>query len=452
MALIVGIDLGRKSAHDVIILRRESALQLGRAFRFHSTPSGIETLFSHIKSVRQEEESLAFVIDSPGKAWIPIAAALKNRGYPVYRPSSYRVRRVRQAGHRKNKSNRIDAIALARCLLTYPQDTHEVFLPQKIQAQLDQLVRQRDRIVDSLRRRKQRIQDLCEAINPGLTQVAGGFLLTEAGRAFLRSYLDPRAVVRLGKKRLSAFLDKRYRLPLEEEMLNGIFIACKEAAQFYKSIRQTGQMPFDEGLLQEDMHWELDQLEREEQRVLDLEKQLKVCNQKLDPQEAFLSLPGVQHVIAAGMRSCIGDIDRFKSLTNHRGFAGFYPSIRKTGDGESASMPISKMSCNRYKRYLYLAAENAYKWDVDCAAFYHKRRERGHTHTQAVCAVANGKLLPRIHQLLKKLRLAEANAQHRPRYVFRDLEGNPISKAEARAIIQAKWGDRKYSKKGLATA
>jgi len=452
MALIIGIDLGRKSAHDVIILRRESAQQLGRVFRFGSTPSGLEELFARIHAVRQEEEPIAFVIDSPGKAWIPIAAVLKNRGYPIYRPSSYRVRKMRQAGDRKNKSNRIDALALARCLLAYPQDTQEVFLPQKIQAQLDQLVRQRDRIVDSLRRCKQRIQDLCEAVNPGLAKAAGNFLLTEAGRAFLRAYLDPRAVVRLGKKRLATFLAKRYRLPLEEEILNGIFRSCKEATQLYKAVRQAGQMPLDEALLQDDMNWELDQLEREEQRILHLENQLKACNQTLDPQDAFLSLPGIQHITAAGIRACIGDINRFNSLTKHRGFAGLYPSVRKTGDGESASMPISKMSCNRYKRYLYLAAENAYKWDVDCAHFYHKRRERGHTHTQAVCAVANGKLLPRIHQLLKQLSQAKAKAQHRPRYVFRDLQGNPISKTEAKAIIIAKWGNRKYGKKGLATA
>ena len=38
MALIVGIDLGRKSAHDVSILRQENAEQLGRTFRFYSTP------------------------------------------------------------------------------------------------------------------------------------------------------------------------------------------------------------------------------------------------------------------------------------------------------------------------------------------------------------------------------------------------------------------------------
>ena len=422
MALIVGIDLGRKSAHDVSILRQESAEQLGRTFRFYSTPTDLEMLFKRIEAVRQDEEAIAFVIDAPGKAWIPITAVLKSRGYPVYRPSSYRVRRLRQAGHRKNKTNRIDALTLARCLLTYPQDTQEVFLPQKISAQLDQLVRQRDRIVDAQRRRKQRIQDLCEQINPYLTTAAKGFL------------------------------QKRYRLQLDENILDAIYASCKDATELYEPVRKVGLMPFNEEILQEEMQWEIDQLEREEARILLLERQIKQCNQTLDPQESFLSLPGVQHIIAAGLRTCIGDIDRFNSLTKHRGFGGLYPSVSKTGNDDSARMPISKMSCNRYKRYLYLAAENAYKWDVDCAAFYHKRRSRGHTHKQAVCAVANSKLLPRIHQLLKKLKQAENSGTHRPYYVFRDLQGNPISKTEAKAIITAKWGHLKYGKKGLATA
>ena len=103
------------------------------------------------------------------------------------------------------------------------------------------------------------------------------------------------------------------------------------------------------------------------------------------------------------------------------------------------------MSSNRYKRYLYLAAENGRQWDVQMAAFYHKCRQAGHTHVQAVCAVANGKLLPRIHRLLKENRRAEENNQHRRYYVYRDLSGNPISKQEAKAIIQAHWANVSYS-------
>jgi transposase len=447
MALIAGIDLGRKSAHDVAILRKETGKQVKSTFRFTSTPEGIVLLFHKIEAVRQNNEPIEFVIDSPGKAWIPIAAVLKARDLQVYRPSADRVNHVRKAGHRKNKTNRIDALTLARCLLNYPDDSQQVFLPAGPPAKLDQLVRQRDRIVDSLRRRKQRIQDLCEAVNPGLAKATGDFLLTEPGRAFLRSYLDPRAVVRLGLNRLTRFLQDRYRLPLKPQTAQDIFQACKDAVELYLPVRDKGLIPFDEAALQDEMGWELDQLEREEERLHTLESQIKKLNTKLDSQRSINSLPGIADILAAGIQSCVGDIDRFDSLEKHRGYAGLYPSSRATGDHRVKGTSISKMSSNRYKRYLYLAAENAYKWDVEMAAFYHKRRQAGQCHTQAVCAVANAKLLPRIHSLMKQLKQARINHTPRPHYVFRDLSGNPISKAEARAIIQAKWGEVSYSQK-----
>jgi transposase len=452
MALVVGIDLGRKSPHDAVILRRETGLEIGRGFRFTSSPEGFDKLFRKIDALRNPDEPVDFAIDSPGRAWIPVAAVLKANGFRVYRPSAYRAKKIRQAGHRKNKTNRIDAITLARCLMNYPEDTAQVFLPQGDQARLDQIVRQRDRVVDSLARRKQRIQDLCEAVNPGLTRIPEGFLLNEAGRAFLRNYIDPGTVLRLGRKRLGLFLQKRYRLELEPDTLDKIFQACRSAVELYRTVRNADSMPFDERILQDELNWELDQLEREEQRRDLLGKQIEKINAKLDPTDSLISLPGIQHILAAGIRTCVGDIDRFESLNKHRGFAGFYPSVKKTGDHASSSMAMSKMSCNRYKRCLYLAAENAYKWDLEMAAFYHKRRRTGHTHTQAVCAVANAKLLPRIHQLMKTLKQAEQNGTQRPHYVFRDLSGNPISKAEAKAMIRATWGDVDYSKKTLATA
>jgi transposase len=452
MALVVGIDLGRKSAHDAVIMRRETGRETRRGFRFPTSPEGFKKLFRKIDAVRNGNEPIDFVIDSPGRAWIPVAAVLQAHGFRVYRPSAYRVKKIRQAGHRRNKTNRIDALTLARCLMNYPQDTALVLLPQGDQARLDQIVRQRDRVVDSIARRKQRIQDLCEAVNPGLTRLPDGFLLNGAGQAFLRAYIDPRTVLRLGKKRLEQFLQRRYRLDLEPDTLDKLFRASQDAVELYRPVRDVHAMPFDEEILRDEINWELDQLEREEKRRHLLEQQIKELHKKLDPTDALISLPGIQHVLAAGIRTCVGDIDRFESLNKHRGFAGFYPSVKRTGDRASEHMPISKMSCNRYKRYLYLAADNAYKWDLEMAAFYHKRRRAGHTHTQAVCAVANAKLLPRIHQLLKRLKEAERSKTQRPHYVFRDLSGNPISKAEAKAIITATWGNVDYSKKAVATA
>ena len=271
----------------------------------------------------------------------------------------------------------------------------------------------------------------------------GDFALTQGGRAFLRTYLDPRKAVRLGLKRVTRFLEKHYRQDLKPQQAEAIFNACKDATAFYEPIREQGMMPLDALCLQDEMNWELDTLERDEQRLLHLEKQIKKINQKLDPSDSLTSLPGVRHITAAGIRSCIGDIDRFDNVTKHRGFVGFYPNSKSTGDTRSTGTRMSKMASGRYRRCLYMAAENAYRWDVEMAEYYHKRRRGGHTHTQAVCAVANAKLLPRIHHLLKQLKQVKPN-QVRPQYVFRDLEGNPISKAQAKAIIMAKWGGIKY--------
>ena len=40
-------------------------------------------------------------------------------------------------------------------------------------------------------------------------------------------------ILRLGKKRLGLFLQKRYRLELEPETLEKIFQACKNAVELY---------------------------------------------------------------------------------------------------------------------------------------------------------------------------------------------------------------------------
>lgn len=445
MALVVGIDIGKNSPHEAIILRRESGVKVNSSFRFYSTPRGIDYLLERVETAREGEEDVSFVIDSPGRAWVPVAAALKAKGYTVYRPTADKVKSLRRATHRKNKTDRIDATALARTLIIDPEGTEELFLATGKRGKLDQLVRQREKIVDSIRKRKLRIQASFEAINPYLMQALGQLKFTEAGRAFIRKYADSRKVEKMGKDQLGKFLRDHYRLKIKDEVIENIFRVCKEAVELYKPIRGAHMMPFDEKELQKSICFELNMLEKEEKTVSKLDKKIQLVDIELDPQRVLPSLAGIGDILAAGIRSVIGDIDRFENITKHRGYAGLCPRVRKSGNRESSRLAISKMSSSRYKRYLYLAADNARKWDVEMASFYHKCRRRGHTYTQAVCAVANGKLVPRIHCLLKRNRWAENNNQHRPYYVFKDLSGNPISKREAKTIIEAKWGNVSYN-------
>lgn len=128
MALVVGIDIGRNSPHDVIILCRESGVKVNSSFRFRSTCQGIDNLLEKVEKAREGEEDVSFVIDSPGRAWVPVAAALKGKGYNVYRPPQDKVKVLRRATNGKNKTNRIDATTLARSLIINPEGTGELFL------------------------------------------------------------------------------------------------------------------------------------------------------------------------------------------------------------------------------------------------------------------------------------------------------------------------------------
>ena len=76
---------------------------------------------------------------------------------------------------------------------------------------------------------------------------------------------------------------------------------------------------------------------------------------------------------------------------------------------------------------LYLAADAARQCDPALAELYRRLMvERGRTHTQAVCAVASH-LAGRIYAV------ARADRD----YVWRDLEGNEITKEQARVIAQS---------------
>ncbi len=235
-------------------------------------------------------------------------------------------------------------------------------------------------------------------------QGLGQLKFTEAGRAFMRRYADPRKVENMGKEHLGKSLRDHYPLTIEDEVIENIFRACQDAVEFYKPIRDAHILPFDERELEKSICFELNMLEIEEKAVSKLAKKIKLVDTALDPQRILPSLAGVGDILDAGIRSVVGDIDRFDSITKHRGYAGLCPRVRKSDKREGSGLAISKMSSSRYKRYLYLTADNARKWDVEMAAFYHTCRQREHTHIQAVCAVANGKLVPRIHCLLKRNR------------------------------------------------
>ncbi|MCW2239682.1 transposase [Azospirillum canadense] len=112
-----------------------------------------------------------------------------------------------------------------------------------------------------------------------------------------------------------------------------------------------------------------------------------------------------------------------------RGFCGLVPKRSASGGVERPGQKLTKSGHDRIKRALYLAADTARRVDpqlaeVDWRLMVHK----GHHHRQALCAVAN-RLVNRILSVLRSGRS----------YGLRGLEGEPITVAQGRQIIAARF-------------
>jgi transposase len=86
-------------------------------------------------------------------------------------------------------------------------------------------------------------------------------------------------------------------------------------------------------------------------------------------------------------------------------YAGLHPRHEQSGQRDRSR--LSKQGCPALRRYLYLAALAAVRWDPELAAWHHRLRSRGKAAKSATCAVAH-KLLRRLMGKMRELR------QHQP--------------------------------------
>jgi Transposase IS116/IS110/IS902 family/Transposase len=133
--------------------------------------------------------------------------------------------------------------------------------------------------------------------------------------------------------------------------------------------------------------------------------------------------PGIGPVVAGVIRAILGTGHRFASLAALKAFTGLVPREDSSGEARRRGR-ISKAGPSVLRWALYLAADTARQWDPALADLYRRLMvERGRTHTQALCAVASH-LLGRIWAVVRENRPSK----------WRDLDGNPISRQQARAL------------------
>lgn len=424
-----GIDVGVKSAHKVAILNRDTGERVRRTFSVPRTWEGIHGL----QDILSEADDVVVAIEPAGRAWRPLAGVLLAGNIEVYLIDPKKSSRLRKAFSDHAKSDRIDAEALARLPMMAPDRLDRLQVPPSSTVRLRDLVRHRDRLTQMTSTRKKRIHAMMEQIQPTLMEALGDEKFLNAYRAFLRRYVDPRAVVRLGKQRLHRFLETRYHGFFDPKRTEKIFRSAVSGTRLLKAQSDGRGTFFDLNQIQLEVCMELDLLEAEEVQIEQLEELIATLCEELDPQGMLQSIPGFGLIVTAGVLGETGSVDRFPNVGSFRGYVSLIPRYKATGQSHNPRQKLRKAGPRLLKKYLFLAADNARRCDLELAAFYNRLREKGRVHDQAVCAVAN-KLAGRAYAVMKRI----AEGGDAP-YVYRDLEGRPIPKREASRRVKCEF-------------
>jgi transposase len=422
----VGIDLhqGRHRARCL-----DERAQPCDSFSFPTTPEGLAALEER---VFRDGANPIIVLEPAGLPWLIVAVYLRSR-HPdchLVKAKTQKVAALRRYLRGPVKSDRLDALTLAKMPFIDPEKLDEIYLPPaKIHA-LQRLTRQRKRIESDVSGRKIRISAIVDGYLPSVRQAFDN-AWSSPFRAFIRARLSPFAVVRDGEDAFNAYLSKASnRSKWSRAQTREVFLACQSVAtvcELSKSAGTVNEEFFTD--LQDEIARELRMLEADEVESEALARRIAELYRKLHPSDNLCTIPGVGEHTAPIFLATVGDPARFRNQSAFANWEGVVPGARQSSDVQAKGLRMTKAGPSIMRMALYQAGDIGRRWDPQLAAVYHREMVyHGKNHRQAMGAVMS-------HLGARVLRVLKEDSP----YEMRDIEGKLISKNEARRLVLSKY-------------
>jgi transposase len=426
MIYSVGIDV-HKGRHRAYCLDEKA--QVCDAFSFQTTPEGLAALKQR---VFRDGSNPIIVFEPAGLSWLMVAAYLRSQrpDSRLVKAKGQKVAALRRYLRTSAKSDRIDALTLAKMPFIDPERLDELYLAPAETHSLLRLTRQRKRLEDQITSHKKRIGSIIDGYLPGVRQ-AFSHPWSVRARAFLHSRINLFKVVREGEEALCRFLAEakpKDREAKAESYL--VYRACQNALALLELCQAAGSL--DEEFytdLQDEIDRELRLMEAAEAEIEALDQRIEELYRRLHPSDNLRTIPGVGEHTAPVFVACIGDPARFPNQSAFANWTGVVPGAKQSAETESKGLKMTKAGPAIMKWALYQAGQIGRQWDPQLAAVYYCQMvHHGKNHKQAMGAVMSH-MAARVFAVL---------GEDRP-YELRDTEGNPISKIAARVLILEKY-------------
>jgi transposase len=421
---IIGIDLAVTAAHKAIVLDQTRNRFVSKLLKFHTDPAEIDRVLAAARADAPPEMHLLAILEATGMAWYTVGIYLERHGVEVYRVNGQQVADLRRVYKRHAKSDRIDARVLARLPLLCPERLHRCFFPSAPQMALQRACREVTRLTEGIAAGKNRLLATDQFAWLGLADLLPPY---EAAACWVReTRYDPWRVLEEGEAAIAeAWRAAAPDQPADTSWIPALLRQAERVTTLYGDPQRVPYAHLQAHLQREQERIRLAQAQLHDLRL----RVVRPIYRQLHPQRYLESLQGVGQDSAAVYVAFIGDILRFPSLRDFRGWSGMIPFSRQSGDGQAKGLHITKAGPNLVKKTAFLDAQVARLWDPQIAAVYHKQMvEFGKHHLQAICACATH-LLNRVYAIL---------VEDRP-YQLRDVDGTAVDKHQARQICQERY-------------
>ena len=412
MTLHLGIDVASREAHRAS-LTDSTGRFVWRNRKFTTRSDELEALWSAVREA-SADEPVVVVLEPTRNAWVPLAAWLRGVGARVELVPAEQSADLRKYYSKHVKNDRLDSELLARLPLLHPDGltTTQTLGPAE---SLRRAARRRVSLTSRRVACVQRLDALLELLGPAWFDALGSNL-GKAALFLLERYADPRALLRLGRGRLTRLLINQSRGHWREAKAEELLAAARDTLQLWSH----GGLDFGE--LADDIATEARLIATIDREIEALDERLGALYEETDPDGIVISAPGVGDVLAPMILGRLGDANRFRDLAAIRSYSGLVPGVDQSGVSDRKQRPTK--AGDQVLRYaLFLAADQARRVDPTLAARYNRLRADGKHHNSALCTLGA--------VLLTRIAACWRRGEH---YQLKDLDGRDITPEEGRKI------------------
>ena len=374
----VGIDIS-KFKHDCAIIDELGDVIIP-SWSFQNDCEGF-SLFRELLDALDGEKKIG--LEATGHYGQNLKLFLENNGFTFMEFNPLLINRfVRSKSLRKTKTDSIDALMIARYLMTveykpYPPSFYTFEKLKSLTRFRDSLIRQRSKQLVELTNILDKVFPEFKPFFKGKFSVTALYILAH--------YASPEKISNMNSKSYESLRRlSRGRFSMVD------FVELKSLAR--NTVGATNDY-----LLQE-MEITIDIYNQLQSKVEEIEQQINDCVLVLDPP--ILTIPGIGVSSAAVILSEFGDFSKFSSPSKLLSFAGMEPRYFQSGTSECTGKMVKHGSS--HLRYAIMnCAQTVINNEPTFAAYYAKKRAEGKGHRVALSHIAK-KLLRVIYTLQTK--------------------------------------------------